>query len=236
MIIFGLILLIFLIGVYPFWDKKYTSKLEKTLLEKDRIAYFKYVIFSEWTITLMILLVVMISASTFGDLGFKAPAENSSEVLGMLTGFLAGILIMMFVLMRLPFYRKYLDKQTENVSYLIPSGRIDKRFAILAAITAGICEEVIYRGFLLHFLSSSPFGLEGQVLMIMGAAIFGIAHYYQGWKGVLLTGVVGYAFTRMYFMTGSLLFPILFHIIIDLRFMLMAGKDPVDKTDLKRAI
>jgi membrane protease YdiL (CAAX protease family) len=142
----------------------------------------------------------------------------------MFVGFIIGVIVLMFVLMKLPFYKKYQDAQTATISYLTPTGRLDKRYGIFVAITAGICEEIIYRGFLLHFLSSSPFHLDGNVLLIIGAAIFGIAHYYQGWKGVLLTGIVGFAFSKVYMESGTLIFPIILHILIDLRFMLTKKK------------
>ncbi|WP_071394293.1 CPBP family intramembrane glutamic endopeptidase [Bacillus tuaregi] len=225
MIFFGILLLIFLIGIYPFWDKKYTKRLEATGHEADRISYFKYVIYSEWTITFLLLVAVSVSSTKLAQIGLKLPDENSVQFLGMLSGFLVGILAVTFILSRIPFYQKYQKLQTNNVSYLIPTGKLDKRYAVMTAITAGICEEIIYRGFLLHFLSRSPFSLEGSLLLLTGAVIFGIAHYYQGWKGVMLTGLVGFALSRVYVETGSLIFPILLHILIDLRFMLFVKKD-----------
>jgi uncharacterized protein len=233
MFIFGILLLVFLIGIYPFWDTKYTNKLKSTYHEKERIAYFKYVIYSEWGVTLLILGMVAVTATTFSDIGLKLPSENASKTMGMFVGFLIGIGFAVFVMMRLPFYRKYQQAQTNTVSYMVPTGKLDKRLGILVAITAGICEEIIYRGFLLHFLSKSPFNLEGHILLIVGAAIFGLAHYYQGWKGVLLTGLVGYALSRVYFSTGSLLFPILLHALMDLRFMLTAKVEPKVNLDTK---
>ncbi|MBY0123057.1 CPBP family intramembrane glutamic endopeptidase [Bacillus sp. S/N-304-OC-R1] len=224
MIVFGIILLIFLIGIYPFWDKKYTKRLEETLDEKDRIAYFKYVIYSEWAVTFIILIAVYLSGTAFAQIGLGLPGEDASQFSGMIVGFIIGILVMIFVLMRLPFYRKYQEAQTSSVSYLVPTGKIDKRLAILVALTAGICEEIIYRGFLLHLLALPPFQLEGNLILIVGAAIFGIAHYYQGWKGVLLTGLVGFALSKVYLQTGSLVFPIIMHALIDLRFMLTKPK------------
>ncbi|MCM3766932.1 CPBP family intramembrane glutamic endopeptidase [Neobacillus niacini] len=233
MVIFGIILLVFLIGIYPFWDTKYTNKLKATYHEKERVAYFKYVIYSEWGVTLLILLMVALTATTFSDIGFKLPSESSAKTMGTFVGFLVGIGFAMFIMMRLPFYRKYQQAQTNTISYMVPTGKLDKRLGILVAITAGICEEIIYRGFLFHFLSESPFNLEGVVLLIVGAAIFGIAHYYQGWKGVIMTGLVGFVLGRVYVSTGSLLYPIILHTIIDLRFILTAKKEPTVNIDTK---
>jgi len=59
------------------------------------------------------------------------------------------------------------------------------------------------------------------VATIASAAIFGAAHFYQGWRGVLLTSLLGFGLARLYLSTGTLLLPILAHALIDLRFLLL---------------
>ncbi|WP_169818043.1 CPBP family intramembrane glutamic endopeptidase [Caryophanon latum] len=49
----------------------------------------------------------------------------------------------------------------------------------------------------------------------------GLAHYYQGWKGILATGIAGYALFNIYIASGSLLLPIILHFIIDAKLVLM---------------
>ena len=50
--------------------------------------------------------------------------------------------------------------------------------------------------------------------------LFGLAHWYQGRLGVLATGAVGAFLTQLYLTTGSLLLPMLLHVLIDLRLAL----------------
>lgn len=236
MLFFGILMIIFLIGIYPFWDKKYTEKLKITLNENDGISYFKYVIYSEWTVTLLILAMFYFTSTNFAQIGFILPTKNSTQFLGIFTGFIIGVIILTFVLIKVPLYQRYLKAQTGTITYLVPTGKLDKKYAILSAFTAGICEEIIYRGFLLHLLSNSPFQLEGMMLLIIGAVIFGIAHYYQGWKGVLLAGLAGYALSKIYFQTNSLILPIVLHIIIDLRFVLTTNNDSNTKNNLNTSM
>lgn len=47
--------------------------------------------------------------------------------------------------------------------------------------------------------------------------MFGVAHLGQGSKGMLVTGMTGAALGALYLITGSLLAPIILHILIDLR-------------------
>lgn len=62
----------------------------------------------------------------------------------------------------------------------------------VAWLGAGLGEELIFRGFLMDRLRHLP-GVFGTapVALVMQAVIFGLAHFYQGWSGVLMTGAVG---------------------------------------------
>ena len=82
------------------------------------------------------------------------------------------------------------------------------------AITAGLCEEVLYRGWLPWALA----GWAGSTLAgFLGAAvIFGLGHLYQGRNGVLLTGLLGVALGATAAWTGSLLPGQALHVAVDL--------------------
>ena len=60
-------------------------------------------------------------------------------------------------------------------------------------ITAGFIEELIWRGYLMNRLTNIFGSTKGAWLaaLFCSAALFGIAHYYQGPSGMLITGVTG---------------------------------------------
>ncbi|RPF71062.1 CPBP family intramembrane glutamic endopeptidase [Aurantiacibacter spongiae] len=60
---------------------------------------------------------------------------------------------------------------------------------------AGFGEELLWRGFLMDRLSRLP-GLRRRApaVLVIQAALFGLPHVYQGWGGVIVTGVVGLLF------------------------------------------
>jgi Type II CAAX prenyl endopeptidase Rce1-like len=80
-------------------------------------------------------------------------------------------------------------------------------------VTAGICEELLYRGFVLWYLSAL---LPRGWAIVAAVAIFGIGHAYQGVRGVLLTAMVGGIAMAVYLWTGSLIAPIVMHATVDL--------------------
>jgi CAAX protease family protein len=104
------------------------------------------------------------------------------------------------------------------------------------SVTAGICEELLYRGFVIWYLVNLTLALQhhamagggphpGWMHLTAGAAfwpaaalsslVFGVGHAYQGARGMLLTGVAGMFFAAVYWITGSLFAPMLLHALMD---------------------
>jgi uncharacterized protein len=104
---------------------------------------------------------------------------------------------------------------------LLPRTRAERRLFAAVGVTAGVCEEWLYRGFFLALLSALFRGLPTVVLVLAAAAAFGLAHVYQGVTGIVTTGVLGGVLAAVYLGTGSLLLPVLLHAAIDLRFLLV---------------
>jgi membrane protease YdiL (CAAX protease family) len=110
---------------------------------------------------------------------------------------------------------------------LLPRTAGERRLFTVVGVTAGVCEEWLYRGFFLAVVAALGHGLPVPALVAIAAAAFGVAHAYQGWTGVLTTGVLGGVMALLYVQTGSLLLPVLLHAAIDLRFLLVpAGALP----------
>jgi len=80
------------------------------------------------------------------------------------------------------------------------------------ALTAGIVEEVLWRGFLIWYLGYFMPLWAAAVLSTIG---FGVAHSYQGIANVPKITIVGAAFTGIYLLTGSLWIPMILHTVID---------------------
>ncbi len=97
---------------------------------------------------------------------------------------------------------------------LIPRNAAERKLATLISLNAGIGEEIFFRLTLPLFLF---FVLDNAVVAFLIASIvFGVMHIYQGWVGVLATGFLGLVFTFLYIWTGTLLLPIIVHVLIDM--------------------
>ena len=81
------------------------------------------------------------------------------------------------------------------------------------ALTAGFCEEFLYRGYFIWALAPwlGWWGAAG-----LSVLVFACGHAYQGWNGVLRTGIVGTFFTAVVAIFDSLWPAIALHALVDL--------------------
>ncbi len=101
--------------------------------------------------------------------------------------------------------------QSPAAEYL-PRTRKDLNWFILLSITAGACEEILFRGFLIWYFGQ----INGTALaVLLSSILFGLAHSYQGWQGGLRAGLMGLVLALCYVFTGSLWVPIFLHIAGD---------------------
>lgn len=84
------------------------------------------------------------------------------------------------------------DSMRRQIGFLIPGTTLELFVWFCLSATAGICEEIIFRGYLQRqfaaFASSMPAGV------VLSAVIFGTAHGYEGGPRMLLIGVYGLMF------------------------------------------
>jgi len=101
----------------------------------------------------------------------------------------------------------------DHVQPLMPRTPIEFRWFFALSITAGVCEEALYRGYLLWYFQH---GLGLIPAAAASTVAFGIGHSYQGLRGVLTTGAAGAFLAAVYLVSGSLLMPMLLHALMDL--------------------
>lgn len=104
--------------------------------------------------------------------------------------------------------------ETPMLQHLIPQSRSEKWIYIAVCLTAGICEEFIFRGFLVGTLRAAT-GSAGLAVMLAAGA-FGIAHAHQDAAGALRAALLGLVLSIPLLVTGSLYPGIAAHVIVDL--------------------
>jgi membrane protease YdiL (CAAX protease family) len=79
--------------------------------------------------------------------------------------------------------------EAKSVASLLPQSLPEVIVWIAACITAGVCEEMVFRGYLQRQLHA--LGGNLSIAVVAQGVIFGLFHAYQGWKHVIVISVLG---------------------------------------------
>jgi len=108
---------------------------------------------------------------------------------------------------------------------LIPVTLAERWLGAVVAIGAGTVEELVFRGWLFGALHTY-LGLSGAIILVVGVAIYGLGHWYQGPVGVLTSSFEALVFGVVYVGTCSLIVPMVLHTVVDLRVIFMRAPPP----------
>jgi membrane protease YdiL (CAAX protease family) len=96
---------------------------------------------------------------------------------------------------------------------LLPQGVTESVLWILLSLSAGFCEEITFRGYFQRQFEALT-GSKG-VALVMQAALFGIAHAYQGLWSALAVTAYGALFGAIALWRGSLRAGMVAHALTD---------------------
>jgi len=107
-----------------------------------------------------------------------------------------------------------------SVLWLLPATKQEmKRFVFAVSPSAGICEEILYRGFLLGMLNEV---VHMSAAIVISSIAFATPHLYQGMIGFIKTFILGTLFAVIVIVSESLLLAIILHTVIDMYVGLMS--------------
>lgn len=203
----------------PVLGRRWYARLRRER-DHDREAllrFYRLTLSIEWSWTALVASVIVIAPGLSpASVGIQLPGGRYlPEALGM-TGYVAVIISASSVVLR---RRAAAGKTVPGqgaVAAMLPRTPAERHLALAVSLSAGICEEVLYRGLLIA-LVVALLGLSIVPAAVVAVAIFAIGHSYQGLTGVLGTGLLGALLAAGYVATGSLLLPIVVHVLVDLR-------------------
>lgn len=106
-----------------------------------------------------------------------------------------------------------------DIRALLPRSRGELPYGAALSVSAGVFEEALFR----LGLPALAFAVTGDALVaFLGATVlFGALHAYQGAAGVALSTVLGVVFLTLYLVTGWIVVPIVLHVLLDLRSLVL---------------
>ncbi|MBT9331189.1 CPBP family intramembrane glutamic endopeptidase [Paracidobacterium acidisoli] len=216
-------LAVFLIVIVPIWDAWYTRRLRRSTDPNMKARV--YLVTMGWVWVASALVWWMDRPGFFFPLVILKPKWLPQQdalgglLAGMCVGFTIALLMPVILAWRSEKARRSLRRALENLSFFLPVTAKERWLFAAVSITAGICEETLYRGFLIRYFSGQ-WHLALVASVILSSCVFGIAHGYQGVKGIVLTAILGGVFAVLYVVTGGLLWPMILHALVDLRILM----------------
>jgi len=164
-----------------------------------------------WGLAIPVIIMCIIGGISPADIGFRWVSFNHNV---WFTGITIAIALGLFVYeFMLPMVR--IKKEREEIADEeideYPQTRKEKWLYSLQSISSGICEETVYRGFLLFLLYAIFPEILIYLIGLIAFVAFGIGHLYQGLRNAIEIGLFGVLSICLLLVTGSLIPSILLH-------------------------
>lgn len=206
-----------LVVAFPLWSvadfRGFRRKVREGVPDV-RVKQYRLVMAVEWLSLVVVAGAWLVRGRDPESLGLGLAPGPGFWIGAGLTLLAAGFLTaQMLVVCRSSRRLRQARRHFAGVEAMIPRGRREASWWAALSVSAGVCEEVVFRGFLITALATWA-GTWPAVLL--AAAVFGLVHAYQGAGGVGKTAFVGLVTGSLFVLTGSLWAPMLLHAVIDL--------------------
>lgn len=205
--------------VFPITDyfsiRKKASRIHDGETEL-RMGFYRGVIAYEWIYVGVVLLTWFALGRGAAELGL-VPSVTPMALAGyaLTLAIVALLVLQVRIVLGNPDYRAKARKELGWLGALMPHTVAERDRFDRVSITAGICEEVLFRGFITAYLMSL-LGVPFWGAAIGSSVLFGVAHIYQGPRGMLKCFGFGLIMALIYGMTGSVWAPIIAHAAMDI--------------------
>ncbi len=189
----------------------YSTSRSNEIRKIPRLKLYASAVFSQWLMTAVGLGIVFLIARNVFTIGFASMPLRPALEWGAAFAVAA---LLALILVTLCEGRGWLPRESDLVYLLIPETPREKLWAaLILAPTAAFCEEFLFRGYLLTQLHAWLHSLLWA--WVVSSVAFGLAHFYQGWSGMVRAGLLGALLAYSVVRWGTLYPAMLAHWIID---------------------
>jgi uncharacterized protein len=181
---------------------------------RRRLTLYRQIIRAQWLLVLLVVAVWIWQGRAWSDLGLVArPTVGMFYALGIIAVLVTAAWLQWLKHRNSDEAWARVLARVARFKRIMPHTAEDLRWFSAVSVTAGICEEFLYRAYLLWYLGH---WLGPLAAVIVASVIFGAGHFYQGPPGMARTGVVGAIMAGIYRLSGSIFPGMLLHVLIDL--------------------
>jgi uncharacterized protein len=207
-------LLVGFIPLWGLWDKKRLLAGLRLGSGDARVRAYRRIALVSWALTFAMLAIWLAAGRDLRSIGLAFDPGPRALIGAAVAVLVSGLLVLqMIMVQRSPEKLDQVLVQLESVESVLPHNARELRAFGWLSISAGVCEELLYRGYLIAYFTAfvSVWPAAG-----LAAVAFALAHAYQGTSGVIKTGAVGVIMGTLYLLSGSIWGPMLLHAIVDI--------------------
>ena len=181
---------------------------------RTKLTLYARIICWQWLLVAAMMLVIRRHGLSMADVGerFGDARLTLAVTAGLLLILGAVTVIILRRIQRSPPER--LAARVGPLRHILPAFGPEMVAFAFVSLNAGVCEELLYRGWLVNLLRAATG--SAWIAIVVGAAAFGIGHVYQGTKGMLRTGFVGLQLAYLFVVVDSLIPGQALHAAVDL--------------------
>lgn len=197
------------------WQLPHTRAWMTDAAPGARSREYVTIMAAEWALAFAVLGRLMWTATPIAEIGLRLPRG----ILGWAVT-AAGLALTLWLLRlqdrgtKSERGRASIRRQLAHIAWFMPRERREFAAFSMLSLTAGVCEEILFRGHLMAFFDSLTWPVLGTLAAVV---LFAIGHAYQGPGGVVRVAVIGMVMALVYRGSGSLIAPIVMHALIDWR-------------------
>ena len=205
--------------VFPVTDFRMMRRSAKRIHAGEagqRMRPYRCIVRWEWGCASIFRLTWYVFAYGWAELGLELQSGTLAWIgYGLATASCGALVLQARIVIRSTTNRALVRKQIGWLSFLTPSTGSERRAFDALSVTAGVCEEILFRGFVIAYLTAA-LAVTFWPAALLSAVLFGAAHAYQGPSGAAKAGLVGVLMALFYWLTGALWAPIVAHAVMDL--------------------
>ena len=172
------------IGLLVFRGKIQAEHM-RAAVNPDRIALYERILLTEWLSLALVLAGVWwkgVSLLTVLGDHWRSAREFLRDA-GI------GVLFLIVSIAVSSIFGAHGGPADRATNFLLPQGALQIGLWILISISAGVCEEAIYRGYLQKQFTALTKNVPAGILL--SALLFGLGHAYQGWRRASVIALMG---------------------------------------------
>jgi len=183
------------------------ARLITDVADLPRLSLYASSAAAQWLLAVCTAVVAVASSITAYALGLDAPVSWTGQLAW------AAALTAAAVGLNLASHRLGI-RESPVLTHLLPRTRTERAAFVGLSLTAGFCEELVFRGFLITALYAASGSLV--LALIVSSAAFGVVHAYQEPGGVARATLLGLLLATPFVLTGSLAASMVAHAAIDI--------------------